>query len=170
MVGILWAIAGFNKYLWMERSKGLQGKAWLQLGVCTEGKEKAVQDHVTHLIAKGCFQCCPQGFTWSIQISLPFPPCNHSYINNSKYFSDCSASFSSSCLFSASLLPKQQTELMWVVVGGRSRQQWSAHFLCFQCFSLAFPWVESKGWIIAGSIMMQREQTSLFKQWQLYEA
>lgn len=117
-----------------------------------------------------CFQRCPRGFTWSSQISLPFPPCNHSYINNSKYFSDCSASFSSSCLFSASLLPKQQTELMWVVVGGRGRQQWAAHFLCFQCFSLAFPWVESKGWIIAGSIMMQTEQTSLFKQWQLYEA
>lgn len=68
------------------------------------------------------------------------------------------------------LLPKQQTEHVWVVVGGRGRQQRSAHFLCFSRFSSAFPWVKSKGWIIAGSITAQKKQTSLFKQWQLYEA
>lgn len=117
---------------------------------------------------KGLFSALPPGLylIYPNRRCLSFLPCNHSYINNSKYFSNCSASFSSTCLFSA-CSPAKTTNRAHVGCDWGQRQ---AHFLCFSRFSLAFPWVKSKGWVIAGSIMMQREQTSLFKQWQLYEA
>lgn len=87
---------------------------------------------------------------------LSFPPCNHSCINNSKYFSNCSASFSSTCLFSA-YSPAKTTNRAHVGCDWGQRQ---ATVVC--SFPLFFTFFF--GWVIAGSIMMQREQTSLFKQ------
>lgn len=62
---------------------------------------------------------------------LCFPPCNHSYINNSKYFSDCSASFSSSCLFSA-CSPAKTTN--WTRVGCGWGQRQAAAVCSFPLF------------------------------------
>lgn len=72
-------------------------------------------------LQRALFSVLPPGLYLICPNKSAFPPCNHSYINNSKYFSDCSASFSSSCLFSA-CSPAKTTNWAHVGCGWGQRQ------------------------------------------------